>query len=88
MKTDLSAEAIEALKVVLEQLKKVNPFIDHRRGILASHLILHYAQQIDDKQLEVIASRLMTPKGRQRALLRHLSHLTGKLDEASTKTLH
>ena len=88
MKIDLSEQALEALKNILERVRKADPsFLSRTKSATVSQVVLEYGAIATDAHIETLAVRLITPKNRRRALIRRIADLAVNADEQALKTL-
>lgn len=88
MKIDLSEQALEALKSILERVRKADPsFLSRTKSAAVSQLVLEYSAIASDAHIEALAGHLVTPKNRRRALIKRLADLAADANEETLRTL-
>lgn len=87
MKIDLSSEATVAIKALRDRLVASQPYVDKHFSSIVSELVVHFAGIADAKSVEALCSRLITPSGRKRALIKSILSLGENLDDGTLKSL-
>lgn len=87
MKIDLSSNATTAIRTLRDRLIKVHPYVDKHFSFIVSELVIQFAETADARTIESLCSRLITPAGRKRALIKSILSLGENLDDGTLKSL-
>ena len=87
MKLSVSKEGSEKLDKLMSKIQTVNPFAQKSLSALAEAIVYEFAETALETQVEAVAKRLTTNKGKQKSLVKTLRNITDHADEETLRAL-
>lgn len=87
MKLTLSNDSTLILKAVAAKASALNPFIQKGASLVVSAIIAEFDGSASDAQLESLARRLMTKKGKEKSFAKALKDITRDGNDEAMKAL-
>jgi predicted HAD superfamily phosphohydrolase len=87
MKLSISEDSTKKLKEMMAKISKLNPYAQQSMSALVEAIAVEFSASYTEAQIECVASRLTTTKGKQKALMTTLKSITLKADDETLKTL-